>query len=221
MWQLSVKELYGVGKQTALKFEGLGIKTIKDLAEYDLDKLSSLLKKQGKNLWEFANGIDESDVISEKDDNKCISNSVTLEKNIINSKDAYPIIMSLCENVGTSLRKQNKYANVVAIIIKDKYFHSYTRQKHLDNSTNITNEIYKHIIKLFDKYWDGEGIRLIGVYLGNLTSKNQHQISLFEETRNLESDEKLEKVIDKLKIKYGGNIIRPAITNKNKIEKHH
>ena len=47
MYPLEVGELFGIGKQTAIKLNNLGIKTIKDLAEYDL----LILKKHFKNSF--------------------------------------------------------------------------------------------------------------------------------------------------------------------------
>ena len=52
-------------------------------------------------------------------------------------------------------------------------------------------------------------IRLVGVKVDNLIEKGEKQISLFKNENN-EKQEKLDKVIDGLKNKYGYNMIKRA-----------
>ena len=52
-------------------------------------------------------------------------------------------------------------------------------------------------------------IRLVGVRVDNLIEKEERQLSLFE-NRNNEKQEKLDKVVDDLKNKYGYNKITRA-----------
>jgi len=219
MWLLAIEDLYGVGRKTAPKLRKIGINTIGDLANFDLSKISSIFKKQGLEMWRFSNGKDDSPVIPNETDNKCISNSTTLAKNILNRNEAYPVIMALAENVGLSLRQQKKYAYVIAIQIRDKYFHNYSHQKKLDNPTNLTSDIYNVAIKLFNDTWDEEPIRLIGLRLDKLTAVNPYQISLFEEVEEKEMDTSLQETIDILKNKYGSKIIRNAVTKESAIKK--
>ena len=52
-------------------------------------------------------------------------------------------------------------------------------------------------------------IRLLGVRVDNLVEKEEIQLSLFNDKRN-EKQEKLDKVVDELKNKYGYNKITRA-----------
>ena len=52
-------------------------------------------------------------------------------------------------------------------------------------------------------------IRLIGVRVDHLQSKEEQQLSFFESKEN-EKQEKLDKTIDELKQKYGYNVITRA-----------
>jgi DNA polymerase-4 len=62
MWPLPIEELYMVGRATAPKMRKLGIETIGDLARFDLDLLKHTFKSWGVMLWNYANGIEESEV---------------------------------------------------------------------------------------------------------------------------------------------------------------
>ena len=50
----------------------------------------------------------------------------------------------------------------------------------------------------------------MGVSLGKLTTKLTHQISMFEDIKEVENNNELDKVVDNLKKIYGNNIISKA-----------
>ena len=58
-------------------------------------------------------------------------------------------------------------------------------------------------------YIKGTPIRLIGMRVDNLVEKDELQLSLFSHTDN-EKQEKIDKVVDDLKQKYGYNSITRA-----------
>ena len=75
MWPLPVSSLYMCGKSSTQALRKLEIRSIGDLARADRDVLSSHLKSHGLMLWEFANGIDDSVVVSAPEQAKGIGNS--------------------------------------------------------------------------------------------------------------------------------------------------
>ena len=89
MWPLKVGDLFMAGKAASMKLNELGINTIGDLANYDQNKLIKVLKNQGKMLYEYANGIDDSPVINRYDDRKGIGFSKTLEEDTIEKNVIY------------------------------------------------------------------------------------------------------------------------------------
>ena len=95
----------------------------------------------------------------------------------------------------------------IGIILKDKSFKTYSHQKKIKNPTNNTSEIYNIAKQLVKECWNNEGIRLVGVSLSKFTDVLNHQISIFDDTENKEKDQQLDKIIDKLKITYGKDII--------------
>ena len=58
--------------------------------------------------------------------------------------------------------------------------------------------------------WDDEPIRLIGIRLDNLVVNYGYQASIFENIDEKIKNEKLEKVIDQIKKKYGNKSINIA-----------
>ena len=215
MFPLPIEDLFGIGRKSSPKLVKLGIKTIGDLANYDEKKLAIFFKNQAKHMIEIANGIDESEVISENQNCKSISMTTTLPIDITNVEDAYDELRKIAEKVAADIRKEEKYAYVVAVIIKSNNFITKTHQTKLVNPTNVGIEIYKKSKQLLKEMWEDEPIRLIGIRLDNLVANYGYQASIFENIDKKIKDEKLEKVIDQIKKKYGEKSIEIAKTNIN------
>ena len=211
MWTLPVSELFMLGKRTVPKLYNMQIKTIGDLAKTNKRILQDKFGKHGAMMWEYANGIDDSEVKYIQEKPKGIGNSVTLPEDISNIDKLEEIVLALTEQVTYRLRKQNMLARVVNVQLRNKDFVDTSHQRKLPNATASTKEIFKHAKELLEQmYRKGTAIRLIGVRVDDLTDKEEMQISLFHDEAKNEKQEKLDKTIDKLKEKYGYNFITRA-----------
>ena len=210
MYPLAIEELYGVGKSTSKKLRELQINTIGDLANSDPNILYKYFKNQAAKLVNSAKGIDDSIIMIKRKDAEGISNSTTTSYNLNTLDEIYKFLYPLVENVSLSLRKKGKYANQVGVILKDKNFKSYSHQRKLKNPTSNTDEIYSIAKELIKELWNEEKIRLVGVSLSKFSSEMSHQMSLFEKIEEVENNNELDKVLDKLKEIYGSNIINKA-----------
>lgn len=210
MWPLQVDELFGIGKKTAIKLHNLNINTIYDLAHTDREFLYKYFKNQAQDMIDSANGRGSDIVVSEESIPKGIGNETTLNRNISSREELYPYLLALSENVAIRLRKQNKYASVIVVTLKDKFFKRMSHQKKLVNATNLTEEIYKTACDILDEMNTTDGIRLVGVRLDKLSDTSSHQVSLFEDLKVREDNNELEKTVDELKEKYGFKVIRKA-----------
>lgn len=217
MYPLDVYCLFGVGKKLSLKLNEIGIYTIKDLAEADLNVLRKHFKNMAEHMQNSAKGINDDPVISDNIELKGISNEMTLEKDTSNKEILLDNILNICEMVAIRLRKEKKYAYTVAVIIKTSDFKRRTHQKKLVNPTNITSEIYEAAKGVFLEMKLDEKVRLIGVRLDNLVDNGNVQTSLFTDASQLESDLRLDRVLDELKEKYGYKIINKASNIKKPI----
>lgn len=215
MYPLPIGDLFTVGKKTEMKLNQIGIRTIKDLAMYDEKKLELFFKNQAKHLIQIAQGIDDSEVISDVPDCKSMSITTTLPFDITDIEDGYDELRKISESIANSLRKENKYAYVVAVIIKTNNFVSKNHQMKLVNPTNSGLEIYNKSKQLLKEMWNFEPIRLIGIRLDNLVVNYGYQASLFENIEEKIKEEKLDRVIDQIKQKYGNKSIKTGKEIKN------
>lgn len=210
MWKLPVSELFMLGKKTVPKLYNLQIRTIGELAKADKKILENKFGKHGIMIWEYANGIDESEVKYQKEKPKGIGNSITLPENISELKKLEEILLALTEQVTYRLRKYQLLANTVNVQLRTKNFEDTSHQGKLIATTDTTKEIYEKAKALLKQmYKKGMEIRLIGVRVEGLTDKEEQQISFFEDKEN-EKQKRIDKVVDELKQKYGYNKITRA-----------
>lgn len=160
-------------------------------------------------MWNYANGIDEQEVVSTPEEPKSIGNSVTLPADITDTEEISKIILALCEQVSFRLRKHNLIANTVNVQLRTKNFVDYSHQKQLKYATSSTKEILETAKDVFKEMYKNEPIRLVGVRVDNLENKDEVQISFFTQ-ENDEKQEKIDNVLDNLKNKYGYNMVTRA-----------
>ena len=219
---LPVEDLFFVGKKTALKLRELNINTIGDLSVQKEEFLYPYFKNQSSKLIKWANGIDNSKVESTKIMTKGISNSTTLPYNLIYKEDVYNILEFISDNLTMQLRKEKRYAYVVRVQLKNSFFKNYTHQIKLKNATNSTTVVFETAKKLVDEMWKDEPIRLVGLGVDDLTYEPVYQTSIFDEVNVIDDskNKKLEETVDKIKNKYGFNVIdKASMRGKKKISK--
>ena len=201
--------LFLLVKKTVPKLSNMGIKTIGDLAKTDREILIKKFGKHGNLIWEYANGIDKSEVIFEPELPKSIGNSVTFPKDISEIEQLEPILLAITEQVSYRLRKYDLLAKCVSVQLRSDKFEDISHQRKLDLETTSTKEIYQKAKELLHElYKGGMFIRLMGVRVEHLVNKEERQLSFF--SKNDDKQEKLDKTIDSLKDKYGYHFITRA-----------
>ena len=216
MWPLPISELFMVGRRSVPKLQSLGLKTIGDVAHYDEKILIKRFGKFGKMIWEYANGMDNSEVITDYGKQKGIGHSTTLKEDIQSLDKLEKVLLSLCEQVCYRLRKEKMYANVVNVQIKTNDFIERSHQRKLPNGTTSTKEIFdvaKDLLKELHGKSTNKSVRLIGIRVDNLTETKQSQISLFDQVENKDTEKQneIDNAVDKLKDRFGYGAIRRGI----------
>lgn len=219
MYPLPINDLFGVGKKTCEKLDKLGIKTIKDLALFDPVELTKYFKNQAIPLINRAKGISNDEVISERPDLSSISNEITLLHDVTNYVELTKHLMSVVEYASLRLRREGKYANTIAVILKDNFFKRHTHQQKLKNAVNTSNQIFEIAKIILKEMWDEYPVRLIGIRLDNLVEKVNYQSSLFDSYEDTKKEEAVDKTVDSLKEKYGHKIIKKASLIETKIDR--
>ncbi len=223
MWPLPVGDLFLCGKSAQEVLKKLEINTIGELANADLSVLSSNLKSMGKTLWEFANGIDNSGVITIAPEAKGIGNSTTSSKDVTETEEASKILYSLCESVSNRLKKSGVLAGSVTVEIKYSDFKTASHQMGLERPIYTAKALHEAVMQLFEALWNKEPIRLLGVRATKLVSEDEpFQLSLFDEgvfdfkpegtaqntPVDTQREKRLEDALSKIRDKYGKDAIK-------------
>ena len=157
----------------------------------------------------YSNGIDNSEVIFTMQKPKCVGNSTTVSQDINDLEKIEEVLLALTEHTTYRLRKMKMLCNVVSVQLRTSEFKNYSHQRKLDFSTSSTKEIFNVAKQLTKQMYNGESVRLIGIRVDNLCEENEKQISIFE-NNNIKKQEKLDKVVDLIKDKYGYETITRA-----------
>jgi len=218
MWNLPVSELFMLGRKTVPKLYNMNIKTIGELAKVDKNLLIKKFGKHGQVMWEYANGIDEAEVVYKAEKPKGIGNSVTLPMDIGDITKLEEVLLALTEQVTYRLRSYDLLANVVNVQLRTNSFVDFSHQKKLEVATSNTKDIYLKAKELLNEmYPKNTLIRLVGVRVDSLVSKDEIQLSFFSQEVS-EKQGNIDKVVDDLKNKYGYNsITRAGKMNVNEI----
>lgn len=210
LWPLPIRDLYMLGAASERKLHDLGIRTIGNLAGTDPQVLRCHLKKHGEVLWNFANGRDDSRVVSETVENKGYGNSTTISFDVTDRDTAKLVLLSLTETVAKRLRGDEMRAEVVSVGIRFSDLTYVSHQCVISSATNVTKELYEAAARLFDEMWDGTPIRHLGVHTGRLRKQEQcRQLSLFDHT-DYDKLERLDRAVDEIRLRFGQDSIRRA-----------
>ena len=215
MWPLPVRDLLFLGKASEQKLIKAGIKTIGEMARYPETEIQRLLgEKTGHQLYEYANGRDDSPVRGEREEAKGYSAETTTEEDIVTYEQAFSLLLAQCDVVAARMRKDGKKCSCVSVTYRMLDFRTRSHQKKLGNPTDVTEEIFVQVKNLLYECWQCQPLRLIGVALTDLTSDDFRQMSLFENTENHEKQKKVDGVVDDIRKKFGnGMIVRGSTMN--------
>ena len=207
---LDVREIPGVGKVTEQTLHELGILTVGDIAKLEDSFLERHLGKWGIALAGKARGEDAGawfeGEIGDFEGPKSISHEHTYDRDTSNIVQIEATLMRLSEMVGRRLREQQIHARTIQLKLRYKDFTTITRAHSLERPTQLDNEIYREIHKLFHDNWrKGAEIRLLGVQSSSFEQQSAQASLLGENTR--EKWENALSAADRLREKFGESSI--------------
>ncbi len=214
IFPLPCHDLLYVGPATERKLRARGIFTIGDIAAAGSEELCSFLGKNGYMLWAFAAGLENSpvrDVCCERGV-KSVGNGVTAPRDLVNCEDIKLTFTVLAESVARRLRDQGLRTQKIGISVRDSSLNTYTRQAPLASPTASAATLIKAAMKLFTSdMQEPFKVRSVSICAFELCSEDcTVQFDLFGEVEKSERAEKLEKTVDLLKYRFGGDCIKRA-----------
>ncbi len=168
---LPVRKMLWIGKKTEQKLNKLGIRTIADLAAFDVSVLVEKFGVMGQRFHQWAHGIYTSEVGNRKGMRKSIGHESTFATNTDNVNHVLERINDHCQRIHKRLVKNMVLFKTVTVKIRFENFQTFTRGKTLPFFTNYLEELQNTARVLAQDYLqESRKIRLIGVRVSNLKS---------------------------------------------------
>src|SRR5690606_14153989 len=211
LWPITpLSEIWGIGSRMESNLNELGIYSVYDIAHYDKARLKQIFGIIGEELYYHDHGIDMSLI---QDKGKLRSKAKSFSANQVLFRDymadeILTIILEMVDEVTRRLRIHQKKCKTIHLSVGySKHFKGgFSRQITLDQATHNETTIYQACLDLFDQFYLGYPIRVVGISLGGLQeSDNFYQYSIFEDSVSLEKETKLQATIDSIKHRFGKN----------------
>lgn len=206
---LPIRELWGVGPKSAEKLARMGVYTIGDLARHPEAALTRLFGKNGTEMAQHARGIDLREVETERE-TKSISKEITFTHDVTDGDLLRRTLRRMSDGVGWRLRQEKLRGTTVKVKLRWEDFTTLTRQITLNHPTDSDSEIYETALILFNQNWPkGRRVRLLGVGVSGFDSVGA-QMELWGQPESpvKKVDPKLQNALDKLRDKFGEDIIQ-------------
>ncbi|CAD7032702.1 DNA polymerase IV [Pseudorhizobium endolithicum] len=167
-----VTTIWGVGKAFNSVLEADGIRMIGQLQAMEESDLMRRYGSMGQRLYRLARGIDDRDV-HPNDPAKSVSAETTFFEDISRHEELVPILRRLSEKVSTRLKKHAVAGQTVVLKLKTSDFKSRTRNRRLEDPTQLADRIFRTSLSLLERETDGTKFRLIGIGVTDLRDPAQ------------------------------------------------
>lgn len=205
--KLKIEDMIMIGKHTAQKLHEMNINTLYDLYLQSTDFLKQKFGVIGVYLHNAVSGIDDDKlIIPRNEDTKSVGNGATAIHDMTTHEEIQNFLHDLAIKVSRRLRAHGFMAKTIHLTIKYADFSYSSAQQSKNYYFSNEQDIFKYSYEIFCALTDKNfpPIRALRICTTNLIYKNgSEQVNFFANTKN----EKLCFAIDKLKEKYGENVI--------------
>lgn len=178
LFDLDIKNVYGLGKKSVHKLNNMGLYKIKDLYKLDKDFFIKYLGKNGLEVYDRIRGIDNREFNIDRK-RKSIGKERTLKTDTEDKDELKEYIMSFSKEIKNILDRDNKSFKTIVLKYKTKSFKNHTRSKTLNSYIKDEKEIIKEGLELLENEEFNEPIRLIGLSVTSFKETMVEQIKLF------------------------------------------
>ncbi len=223
---LPVRRIWGVGPVAGERLEGLGYRTVGDLARADVEALRRHLGDWGVGIGRLARGVDLREVEPHREA-VSLSEENTFERDVTDRAVLEATILTHAEAVARRLRRQDLRAHTVVLKWRlarrvregPRGYPVRTRQRTLREPTDDGDTIARTARSLLADALL-EPVRLLGVGVAGLTGDvgRDAQMSLFSEaageapgaSASADGRQRLNRALDVLADRFGDGVVRRA-----------
>ncbi|HLP68438.1 MAG TPA: DNA polymerase IV [Rhizobium sp.] len=205
-----VTTIWGVGKAFAATLESDGIRTVGQLQTMEEADLMRRYGSIGQRLYRLARGIDDRDV-HPNEAAKSVSAETTFFEDISRHEDLVIHLRALSEKVAWRLKKHGISGQTVVLKLKTADFKGRTRNRRLEDPTQLADRIFRTGLTLLEKETDGTRFRLIGI---GVTDLKEASVADPPDLVDQQAGRRAaaEAAMDKLRDKFGKSTVETGYT---------
>ncbi len=174
---MPVRKIPGIGKKSETELFELGIRSIGDLAAYDIQKLVARFGRGGISLHQVALGIDCSEV-EERDGMKSVSRETTFEQDTDDPNLLFLTMNALAEDIHRNLADEGLRFRTITVKVRFEGFITKTKAKTLLHFTNNATTLRSGAQALLRSLCGSGRVRLIGLRVSSFERNDAHQTTL-------------------------------------------
>jgi len=174
---MPVRKIPGIGKKSESELFEMGIRTIQDLAAFDIQVLITRFGRSAIALQEIAAGIDQSEV-KEREGVKSVSRETTFEEDTDDEQLITATMDALAEEVCRNLSDESLHCRTVTVKVRFQGFVTRTKALTLPHYTGDPPAIRRCAWSLLRDIFDGRKIRLLGIRLSSFDTSDARQMTL-------------------------------------------
>ena len=218
VWPMPVSDLLFVGKQTAARLASCGIFTVGDLAAADERTLIRMLGKNGREIKNYAMGLDDSPVLPDNAQGvpKSVGRSVTLPKDVTTPEEVWRVFLDLAEDIAGTLKDNNLAANGIAVHTRTNTLEVKEFSFSFSTPTAVAMTLAKRGMEIFEKnYFWHLPLRSVGIRAIHLVPlETATQCDMFGEWEEVKKTEEIDKKVYNIRKKFGeASIVRGTVLN--------
>jgi DNA polymerase-4 len=169
IWPLAVRKLYGVGPKTEAHLNGIGIKSIGDLAALPIERLvEEFGDSYGAYLYDASRGMDDSPLVTHWEP-KSTSRETTFERDVTDWQVLAKTLVALVKESVQDIRERGYRCRNVTVKVRYAGFETHTRALTLPGFSDDEMVIRKAAFDCLGRFdLKRRSVRLIGVRLARL-----------------------------------------------------
>ena len=178
---LPVERLWGVGAVTADRLHGLGITTVRQVAEFGEGALVSVLgRASGRKLHALAHNRDPRPVETGSR-RRSIGSQCALGRSRRTRADLDAVLLGLVDRVTRRMRMARRVGRTVVLRLRFDDFSRASRSftlRHATAETEVILDTSRGLLAAAMPTIEREGLTLVGVAVGNLANDRPDQLTL-------------------------------------------
>ncbi len=212
LWpRIPLSTMWGISSRLEARLNEMGIHSIKDLAHFPKEALVAYFGIMGAQLWNHANGIDDSHI---RQKYAPVAPSLNMGQVLMRDYHSHEIpivIREMVDDLCIRLRLEGKLTGLVSLFVGYSEYGGFSHQMSLQQATDDNQVLTEALLTLYHRHIDERRfVRNVGFSFGKLEPLVYEQLNLFIDPHEQDDRRRLQHALDEIRYRYGKNAVLRA-----------